>query len=236
MKSPATHPRRQPAGLRAWVVAAVVLPALGGLGLSSADDKAEKAPAKAAETGQPAPGAQPPASALPGEVPVADAGALSNSGLKAFGDMIPLGTRSRGAVIPAFEDGKPSTLITADALTRVDASRLFAEKLVIRLFAEARDQDVRVDMKTGTYNMDEQLLSSTERSRVSRSDFQIEGDGMVFDTRTSQGKMVGNVEMIIHDVKATAAKMNMTQEKEEKPTADAQPKAPDAKTDPTQKQ
>ena len=185
----------------------VVLLAAGGLVAA-----AEKDPA----AGAPAP--QTPAAATAAGAPAGEPGALANNGLKAFGDMIPMGTRSRGAVIPAFDDGKPSTLITADAVTRVDASRLFAEKLIIRLFAAERDQDVRVDMKTGTYNMDEQLLSSTERSRVSRSDFQIEGDGMVFDTRTSQGKMVGNVEMIIHDVKATAAKMNMS--KEAKPATD----------------
>ncbi len=128
---------------------------------------------------------------------------LPNKGLKAFGDMIPLGRQSKGVRIPAFEDGKPSTLIVADSLIRVDDNRLFAEKLSIKMFGAMKEQDVKVDLKTGTYNMDHQILSSTERSRVSRSDFEIEGDGMVFDTKTSQGKMVGNVKMVIFDMKKT---------------------------------
>ena len=134
---------------------------------------------------------------------------LTNSGLKAFGQMIPLGSRSRGVRIPAFDKGKPSSLIIADAMTRLDDERLYGEKMVIQVYAEKKEEDMRIDMKTGTYNMDQLILSSTERSRVSRPDFQIEGDSMVFDTKTSQGKMVGNVEMIIYDASTASQKMNI---------------------------
>lgn len=153
----------------------------------------------------------------PGEAPQ---GPLANNGLKAFGEMIPLGRRSRGVRIPSFDEGRPTSVISAGSLIRVDDNRLFAEKLIIDLFGQKPEEDVRVDLKTGTYNMDHQILSSTERSRVSRSDFQIEGDGMVFDTKTSQGKMVGNVEMIIYDVKQLAKNLNMVKEEEPKPSAD----------------
>lgn len=154
-----------------------------------------------------------PAKADPGAKKATEAGApaatepAAKTDLQNFGSMIPLGSRSRGFVLPSFDNGKPSSLITADAMTRVDDSRLFAEKMIIRMFGETTDQDVRVDLKTGTYNLDQQILSSNERSRVSRTDFQIEGDGMVFDTKTSQGKMVGNVEMIIYDIKSMAKTM-----------------------------
>jgi hypothetical protein len=126
----------------------------------------------------------------------------TNNGLKAFGDMIPLGLRNKGVRIPAFEEGKPSSLITADWMTRVDDNRLFGEQMRIHLFGAAQPEDVHVDLNTGTYNMDNQVLSSNERSKVTRSDFKIEGDGLVFDTKTSQGKMVGNVKMTIYDAKA----------------------------------
>ena len=98
----------------------------------------------------------------------------ANAGLKAFGQMIPLGSRSRGVRIPAFEKGKPSSLIVADAMTRLDDNRIFGEKMVIQVFAEKEGEDMRIDMKSGTYDMENQMLSSTERSRVSRNDFQIE--------------------------------------------------------------
>lgn len=137
-----------------------------------------------------------------------EAGA-ANAGLRSVGEMIPLGSRSRGVRLPAFDNGKPSSLIVAAAMTRVDDSHLFAEKMTIEVYGEAKADDLNIRVKTGTYDMDEQILSSTERSRVSRSDFQIEGDGMVFDTKTSQGKMVGNVEMIIFDADQAKQKMGM---------------------------
>ena len=134
--------------------------------------------------------------------PAPDPAVEVNNGMKAFFDMIPLGIRNKGAKIPAFDEGRPTSLITADFMTRVDDNRIFGEVMRIHLFGSTRPEDVRVDLKTGTYNMDNQVLSSTERSKVVRSDFRIEGDGLVFDTKTSQGKMVGNVEMTIYDAKA----------------------------------
>jgi hypothetical protein len=136
--------------------------------------------------------------------PAADPAVQMSNGMKAFFDMIPPGVRNRGAKIPAFEDGLPTSLITADFMTRVDDNRIFGEVMRIHLFGTSRPEDLRVDLKTGTYNLDNQVLSSTERSKVQRSDFKIEGDGLVFDTKTSQGKMVGNVEMTIFDAKAFA--------------------------------
>lgn len=169
---------------------------IAAFGISNAQADADK---KKAPTG-----AKPKAEAA---VPATAPEPAAKTDLQSFGNMIPLGSRSRGFVLPSFENGKPSSLITADAMTRVDDSRLFAEKMIIRMFGETNDQDVRVDLKTGTYNLDQQILSSNERSRVSRNDFQIEGDGMVFDTKSSQGKMVGNVEMIIYDIKSMAKTM-----------------------------
>jgi hypothetical protein len=161
------------------------------------------------------------------EMPLPPEGApLTNSGLKAFGQMIPLGSRSRGVRIPAFDKGKPSSLIIADAMTRLDDESLMGEKMEIHIYAEKKEEDMRIDMKTGTYNMDQQILSSTERSRVSRPDFQIEGDSMVFDTKTSQGKMVGNVEMIIFDAGTASQKMNI--QSPDKSAADAKKTPADA--------
>lgn len=144
------------------------------------------------------------------EKDAASATDATNSGLRNFGQMIPLGSRSRGVRIPAFDsDGKPGSLIVADAMTRIDDTQLYSEKMVIQVFAEKKEEDMRIDVKTGIYNMDEQILTSEERSRVSRPDFQIEGDSMVYDTKTGQGKMAGRVEMIIFDADAAKAKMNI---------------------------
>lgn len=199
MKSRGQHIERLAGHARLYVRAILILLSVGGSCLTQAEDKTgaakthEKHPKQDSAKGEAKP----------------DAAAGANAGLKAFGQMIPLGSRSRGVRIPSFDDGRPSSLIIADAMTRLDDDRLFSEKMTIHVYAEKKEEDMRIDMKTGIYNMDAQILSSTERSRVSRSDFQIEGDSMVYDTKTAQGKMVGNVEMIIFDASAASKKMNI---------------------------
>lgn len=123
----------------------------------------------------------------------------SAQGLGAFGMLLPLGQRNLDVKIPSFKDGLPSSLIRAGSMTRLDDEYMEMEKLDIRLFGPSRDKDVRVQLVTGDYHMPTQLLSSEQRSRISREDFQLEGDRLVFDTKSQQGKMTGNVRMVIFD-------------------------------------
>lgn len=127
-----------------------------------------------------------------------------DSGVGAFLQMVPLGAVSKGAVIPSFdESGRRTSLITAAVVRRVDDERLYAEKLVVQMFNADPKNDVRIDLKTAFYHMaGGGILRSTERSRVSRADFQIEGDSLIFDTSKNQGRMTGNIRMVIFDTSA----------------------------------
>lgn len=113
--------------------------------------------------------------------------------------MIPEGLRNLKVNYPGFQNGQPSSLVTAAAMTRVNPQEMFAEKLRIDLYGKEPKDTMRVDLKTGTYHMDTKMLVSKERSRVSRSDFRIDGDSMEFDMTANQGKMTGNVRMVIYD-------------------------------------
>ena len=84
-------------------------------------------------------------------------------------------------------------------MTRVDDDNMDMEKMDILLKGEADAKDLSVKLRTAIYHMPAGVLKSDKRSRVSRDDFQIEGDSLVFDTHTQQGKMVGHVQMIIFD-------------------------------------
>lgn len=157
---------------------------------------------------------------------------VATNGIGAIGDMIPEGMKNLKVRIPGFEDGRATSLITADALTRQDKNTLFAEKMTIKIFGADPKEDVRVDTRTATYVLDSKILSSNERSRVSRSDFQLEGDSMVFDTTTSQGKMVGRVQMIIYDTTQFSQRPAQPATPPA-PTPDGAPAAPATGTSPT---
>jgi len=130
----------------------------------------------------------------------------SEGGMSAFGKMVPLGFVNKNVRIPSFSKGKASSIMTAETLTRIDDDRLQAGKTVMEILGETKEDNIRVDLSTAIFNMTEQILRSGERTRVSRADFQVEGDSMVFDSRTSIGQMKGRVRTIIFDTNALSGK------------------------------
>ncbi len=123
----------------------------------------------------------------------------TGQGLGSFGKMLPLGHINRDVKIPSFRDGNPSSFIRAATMTRVDEKRMDMERLDIRMYGETEERDLRIMMPTAIYHMETEVLSSEDRSRVSRKDFDLQGDTLIFDTHTQQGKMTGHIHMIIHD-------------------------------------
>jgi hypothetical protein len=104
------------------------------------------------------------------------------------------------------------------------------ERMDIRLYGKSHEQDVRIQLATALYHMPSQILSSETRSRVTREDFDLQGDSMIFDTRTGQGKMTGNVRMVIYDADSlTAPKQDANPAAKEKATPSDNTPATDKK-------
>lgn len=120
--------------------------------------------------------------------------------MNAFGRMVPLGFVNRNVRIPSFSKGKPASVMTADTVTRIDAENLETGKATVEILAENQQENILVNISTGLFNMPEQILRSGERTMVSRHDFQMEGDSMVFDSRTAIGNMKGHVRTVIFDL------------------------------------
>jgi lipopolysaccharide assembly outer membrane protein LptD (OstA) len=59
--------------------------------------------------------------------------------------------------------------------------------------------DLTIEMSESIFNLKNRILSSKERTTVTRADFNIVGDSVEFDTNTRTGKLTGNVKMVITD-------------------------------------
>lgn len=162
----------------------------------------------------------------------AEAPAQVTQGLGAFGKVLPVGEKNLDVKIPSFKDGLPSSTLRAGSMTRVDDENMQMERMDIRLYGETHDKDVRIQLPTAVYHMPSQILSSITRSRVSRDDFDLQGDSMIFDTRTQQGKMVGNVRMVIYDADAFAPQPKKEKTSSKDKPAAASPEASPAPTAP----
>lgn len=137
----------------------------------------------------------------------------SDNGLESIGSLIPEGVKNLKVKIPGFDQGRPSSLVTAETMTRLNANEMFGETVVIHLYGKLPKDNMRVDLKTATYHMDTKILISKDRTKITRSDFTIEGDSVVYDTTTSKGDLKGNVHMVIFNSSKMAPK--------EQPTATA---------------
>lgn len=124
--------------------------------------------------------------------------AAGNASLSSVGKMLPKGFVSRQVTVPTFDlKGRKTSQLQADTLVRIDEARLKVGNAVIEVFAEDRKQDLRLQMPSAYYHLQDKILRSDERCKVSRMDMQTEGDSLVFDTETSIGSMVGKVRTLI---------------------------------------
>jgi lipopolysaccharide assembly outer membrane protein LptD (OstA) len=66
-------------------------------------------------------------------------------------------------------------------------------------------------MQTSVLDLKTRILSSKERTTIQRSDFNIVGDSVQFDTNTKTGRLIGNVKMVISDKSHLTARPNTTE-------------------------
>jgi hypothetical protein len=159
--------------------------------------------------------------------PAAGAPPAPTTGLLAFGKMLPVGEQHKELEIPSFKNGAPSSMVQAKSMTRTDDENMFLERMNIWMYGPPgqAERDMRVQLRTATFHMPSSIVASDERSRISRSDFDLQGDSLIFDTATGQGKMVGNVRMVLHDASSftkSAAEVSAEKEKEKTETGPAQ--------------
>jgi hypothetical protein len=59
-----------------------------------------------------------------------------------------------------------------------------------------------VDLPVSTLDVNTQVITSKTKTTITREDFKLTGDSVVFDTVKREGWLVGNVHMIIYKLDA----------------------------------
>src|SRR4029077_19244455 len=166
-----------------WLLSAV-LSVLIGLSHASAQSKGRKGK----------PGAKAAPSAPPGEQ------SLTNIPL-------PIGHEAKGLVLPDFDgDGHLRGKFEAGTDHRIDQEHVGFQHLKITTYTPQSQPDLQIDMPTSVLDLKTRILSSKERTTIRRSDFNIVGDSVQFDTNSKTGRLIGNVKMVISDKSHLTAK------------------------------
>jgi hypothetical protein len=111
---------------------------------------------------------------------------------------LPVGHEAKGLVLPDYDrTGVLNNRCEAGIAKRLDAGHLQMRDLKMTTYTPQQKPDLRIRMSDSVLDLKTKVISTKERSTVKRSDFEIAGDTMQFDTVSRQGTMSGNVKMVI---------------------------------------
>src|SRR5947208_9190523 len=124
---------------------------------------------------------------------------------------LPIGHEAKGLVLPDFDaEGRLKGRFEAGTAHRIDEEHIGFQHLKITTYTPESQPDLRIDMLTSVLDLKTRILSSQERTTIQRSDFNIAGDSVQFDTNSKTGKLIGNVKMVITDKSQLTTKPNAT--------------------------
>jgi hypothetical protein len=114
---------------------------------------------------------------------------------------VAIGHDVRGLRLPFRNDeGKVEFRLDVEWARRLDEQNVEMRSSVIQTYnQDTYKPDAKVELKTSVMNMDTSTIVSHDPVVISREDFRLTGDGMEFNTKTRQGKVIGNIRFIIYN-------------------------------------
>lgn len=116
------------------------------------------------------------------------------------GDGIPLpvGHEVKGLVFPDYNaQGQLQAKFEAGVARRLDSDHVQFVGLKVTTFTPENAQDLAIDMPTSVLDLNTRVITSKDRTTIKRSDIEIAGDSLSFDTVARHGTLTGNVKMVI---------------------------------------
>src|SRR5712692_1196122 len=141
---------------------------------------------------------------LPSATPSASPGEQSLTNIP-----LPIGHEAKGLVLPDFDlEGHLRGRFEAMSARRIDEEHVGFHVLKITTYTPENRPDLTIEMSESVLDLKTRILTSKERTTITRADFNIVGDSVQFDTNTHTGKMIGNVKMVITDQSHFAGRTN----------------------------
>lgn len=114
---------------------------------------------------------------------------------------IPVNHGAKGVKLPYFDaKGKLQMDFSIDSAYRVDNDHLQMKMVKMQTYDEDGKPEMLISLTSSVLDLATQIVSSDEPVTIRRSDFELTGDTMQFNTQTKSGKIVGKVRMLIFNV------------------------------------
>ena len=133
---------------------------------------------------------EPVASSTPSETPEPKKGGIDIP--------IPINHSAQGVCFPIWTGGKLQMRYNMEIAYRVDAEQLRLTELKLETFDENGKPEMVIDMPQSMLNLQTRIITSADPVTIRRTDLELVGQNMTFDTQTRQGKLVGPVRVLIY--------------------------------------
>lgn len=114
---------------------------------------------------------------------------------------VPVGAEAaKGVTVPIFDaEGKKKMEFYMATATRPDEGHLEMTQMRLQTFTETGAVDMLIDMPVSVLDLETKIISSARPVMVRRSDFEIVGETMEFDSSTKMATITGKTRMLIFD-------------------------------------
>jgi hypothetical protein len=114
---------------------------------------------------------------------------------------VPIGHEVKGLRVPVRNDeGKMQMQFDMETATRLDDQNVEMHTVTIQTYNEQTGKpDAKIDLQTSMMNLDTNVITTKEPVRITREDFVLTADGGEFNSKTRQGKVVGNIHLVIYN-------------------------------------
>ena len=118
---------------------------------------------------------------------------------------LPVGHDAEGSTVPNRDArGRLQMMFYIKKALRVDLHHLSMERTYMVSYVDKGMPDTNVYMTRSVLDMDSEVVTSDVPVVVSRADFVIVGQKMIFNTQTRVGQMSGHVRMVIYNRQDTS--------------------------------
>jgi hypothetical protein len=114
---------------------------------------------------------------------------------------VPIGHEVKGLRVPVRnEEGKMQMQFDMETATRLDDQNVEMHTVTIQTYNEQTGRpDAKIDLQTSMMNLDTNVITTKEPVRITREDFMLTADGGEFNSKTRQGRVIGNVHLVIYN-------------------------------------
>ncbi|MCB1078756.1 MAG: LPS export ABC transporter periplasmic protein LptC, partial [Verrucomicrobiae bacterium] len=155
---------------------------------------------------KPAPAKTPPPADVPKsseEEPAPEEGGIPPE----LASLFPIGRVFQGVRIPSYSGDSLGSVIHSQFMKRADDEHLEMEMLEIVIY-NAGEPDTRILTDRAIFDTVAKTLRSTTPAKIVQSQFEMNGDRLIFDTNSRTGHLSGNVKTVIHDAENFSGQMN----------------------------